>query len=74
MGQMEATATAKWDGPKLVITTKSERGEQTPDLVGGWRRSDHRPHRRPWPELDEVQEDHVVDVSGLGLRGSGLGF
>ena len=29
MGQMEATATAKWDGPKLVITTKSERGEQT---------------------------------------------
>jgi hypothetical protein len=29
MGQMEATATAKWDGSKLVITTKSERGEQT---------------------------------------------
>jgi hypothetical protein len=29
MGQMEATATAKWDGEKLVITTKSERGEQS---------------------------------------------
>jgi hypothetical protein len=29
MGQMEATATAKWDGDKLVITTKSERGEQS---------------------------------------------
>jgi hypothetical protein len=29
MGQMEATATAKWDGSKLVITQKSERGEQT---------------------------------------------
>jgi hypothetical protein len=37
MGQMEATATAKWDGPKLVITTKSERGEQTQtwSLAGG---------------------------------------
>jgi hypothetical protein len=29
MGQMEATATAKWDGSKLVITTKTEQGEQT---------------------------------------------
>ncbi len=29
MGQMEATATAKWDGNKLVITTKTEQGEQT---------------------------------------------
>ena len=29
MGQMTAKATAKWDGDKLVITTKSERGEQT---------------------------------------------
>jgi hypothetical protein len=29
MGQAEATATAKWDGSKLVITTKSERGDQT---------------------------------------------
>ena len=28
MGQMEATATAKWDGAKLVITTKTEQGEQ----------------------------------------------
>jgi len=28
MGQMEATATAKWDGSKLVITTKTEQGEQ----------------------------------------------
>ena len=37
MGQMEATATAKFDGPKLVITTKSERGEQTQtwSLTGG---------------------------------------
>jgi hypothetical protein len=37
MGQMEATATAKFDGPKLVITTKSERGEQTQtwSLAGG---------------------------------------
>ncbi len=29
MGQMEATATAKWDGDKLVITTKTDNGEQT---------------------------------------------
>jgi len=29
MGQMTAKASAKWDGNKLVITTKSERGEQT---------------------------------------------
>jgi hypothetical protein len=29
MGQMEATATAKWDGSKLVITTKTDQGEQT---------------------------------------------
>ena len=37
MGQMEATATAKFDGGKLVITTKSERGEQTQtwSLAGG---------------------------------------
>jgi hypothetical protein len=29
MGQMTAKASAKWDVAKLVITTKSERGEQT---------------------------------------------
>lgn len=29
MGQMEATATAKWDGDKLVITTKTDNGEST---------------------------------------------
>jgi hypothetical protein len=29
MGQMTAKVSAKWDGSKLVITTKSERGEQT---------------------------------------------
>ena len=29
MGQMEATATAKWNGDKLVITTKTEQGENT---------------------------------------------
>ncbi|HVQ42469.1 MAG TPA: hypothetical protein VMS54_09685, partial [Vicinamibacterales bacterium] len=29
MGQMEATATAKWDGNKLVITTKTDNGDQT---------------------------------------------
>jgi hypothetical protein len=29
MGQMSATATAKWDGEKLVITTKTDQGEQT---------------------------------------------
>ena len=29
MGQMTAKVSAKWDGGKLVITTKSERGEQT---------------------------------------------
>jgi hypothetical protein len=29
MGQMEATATAKWDGNKLVITTKTDNGENT---------------------------------------------
>ncbi len=29
MGQGEAEATAKWDGSKLVITTKTEQGEQT---------------------------------------------
>jgi hypothetical protein len=37
MGQMTAKASAKWDGSKLVITTKSERGEntQTWSLEGG---------------------------------------
>jgi hypothetical protein len=37
MGQMEVTATAKWDGAKLVITTKTEQGEQTQtwSLAGG---------------------------------------
>jgi hypothetical protein len=29
MGQMTAKATAKWDGSKLVITTKTDNGEQT---------------------------------------------
>ena len=29
MGQMTAKVSAKWNGDKLVITTKSERGEQT---------------------------------------------
>ena len=29
MGQMTGKASAKWDGNNLVITTKSERGEQT---------------------------------------------
>ena len=29
MGQMTVKASAKWDGNKLVITTKSDRGEQT---------------------------------------------
>jgi hypothetical protein len=29
MGQMTAKASAKWDGNKLVITTKSDQGEQT---------------------------------------------
>jgi hypothetical protein len=29
MGQMTAKASAKWDGDKLVITTKTEQGEQT---------------------------------------------
>ena len=29
MGQGSATATAKWDGNKLVITTKTEQGEGT---------------------------------------------
>ena len=29
MGQMTAKSSAKWDGDKLVITTKSERGEST---------------------------------------------
>jgi hypothetical protein len=29
MGQATAKATAKWDGDKLVITTKTEQGEQT---------------------------------------------
>src|SRR6476659_2231264 len=28
-GQREATATAKWDGNELVITTKTEQGEST---------------------------------------------
>jgi hypothetical protein len=37
MGQMTAKASAKWDGNKIVITTKSERGEntQTWSLAGG---------------------------------------
>jgi hypothetical protein len=29
MGQMTAKATAKWDGDKLVITTKTDMGENT---------------------------------------------
>ena len=29
MGQMTAKVTAKWDGSKLVITTKSDMGEST---------------------------------------------
>jgi hypothetical protein len=29
MGQMTAKASAKWDGNNLVISTKTERGEQT---------------------------------------------
>jgi hypothetical protein len=29
MGQMTAKATAKWDGDKLVITTKTDQGEST---------------------------------------------
>jgi len=29
MGQGEATVTSKWDGNKLVITTKTDNGEQT---------------------------------------------
>jgi len=29
MGQGTAKVSAKWDGPKLVITTKTEQGEQT---------------------------------------------
>jgi hypothetical protein len=37
MGQMEGTATAKWDGSKLVITTKAGENEntQTWSLAGG---------------------------------------
>src|SRR3954470_21321309 len=29
MGQMTAKVSAKWDGSKLVITTKTDNGEQT---------------------------------------------
>ena len=37
MGQMEGTATAKWDGSKLVITTKAGENEstQTWSVAGG---------------------------------------
>jgi hypothetical protein len=37
MGQGTAKVSAKWDGPKLVITTKTEQGEQTQtwSLAGG---------------------------------------
>ena len=37
MGQATAKVTAKWDGPKLVITQKTEQGEstQTWSLAGG---------------------------------------
>ena len=37
MGQMTAKASAKWSGDKLVITTKTEQGEntQTWSLAGG---------------------------------------
>jgi hypothetical protein len=37
MGQMTAKASAKWDGNKLVITTKTEQGENvaTWSLAGG---------------------------------------
>lgn len=37
MGQMEGTATAKWDGSKLVITTKAGENEnvQSWSLAGG---------------------------------------
>ena len=32
MGQMTAKASAKWDGSKLVITTKTDQGEQVQTL------------------------------------------
>ena len=37
MGQATAKVSAKWDGSKLVITTKTEQGEstQTWSLAGG---------------------------------------
>ena len=44
---------AKWDGAKLVITTKSgSDGEPDPDLVAGQRRTHGRSHRRPRAEQD----------------------
>ena len=53
-------STAKWDGGKLVITTKTDNGDQvqTWSLEGG--NAHHRAHRRPWPLEDDLQEDHVV--------------
>ena len=61
---------AKWDGGKLVITTKTEQGEQvqTWSLAGG--NAHHRAYRRTRSVEDDLQEDHLVRswVSDLGGR------
>jgi hypothetical protein len=49
MGQGQATATAKWDGSKLVITTKTDNGEttQTWSLANGMLTIDRTGGRGP---------------------------
>jgi hypothetical protein len=49
MGQMTAKVSAKWDGGKLVITTKTDQGEQTQtwSLDGGKLKIDRTGGRGP---------------------------
>ena len=68
MGQMTAKATAKWDGSKLVITTKTDQGEASADLVARRQHADHRAHRRTRLREDNLQESDLV-VASAGLQG-----
>ena len=64
MGQVTAKATAKWDGSKLVITTKTEQGEQvqTWSLAGGVLTIERTGGAAV---EDDLQEDHLVRSSKL---------
>ena len=66
MGQTTARSRAKWDGNKLVITTKTEQGEQTQTWSLAGRQAHHRAHRRPRAVHDHLQEDHVRRIASFG--------